>query len=62
MKSVPFPIDILINEGEEELKFGENRAANFIIYEKGKIRYVVINGFAVDMISGKGDIINGIIR
>jgi hypothetical protein len=62
MKSVPFPIDILINEGEEELKFGENRAANFIIYEKGKIRYVVINGFIVDTISGRGDVVNGLIR
>ncbi len=62
LQSVPFPIDILKNEEKDDPKFGENRAANFIIHENGDIRFVVINGFLIDLLSGKGDVLNGVVR
>jgi hypothetical protein len=62
LHSVPFPIDIAANNEEDEPEFGEDRAANFVIYADGKIRFVVINGFIVDLVSGKGNVLNGIIK
>jgi hypothetical protein len=62
LHSVPFPMDIVANDEEDEPEFGENRAANFTIHKDGKIRFVVINGFIVDLVSGKGAVLNGIIK
>ena len=62
LHSVPFPIDILTSDEEDDPGFGENRAANFIIHKDGDVRFVVINGFMIDLLSGKGDVVNGIVR
>jgi hypothetical protein len=62
LQSVPFPIDIVKSDEEEYPGFGETKAANFIIHDNGDIRFVVINGFIVDLLSGKGDVLNGIVR
>lgn len=61
-QSTTFPIDIVKNDEEDDFEFDENRAANFLVYQDGKIRFVVINGFLVDLESRKGDVINGMIR
>jgi len=61
-RSTTFPIDIVNHNAEDDFEFGENRAANFVVYQGGKIRFVVINGFMVDLESHKGDVINGMIR
>jgi hypothetical protein len=57
-----FPIDIVKNDEEDDFEFGENRAANFVVYQDEKIRFVVINGFMLDLESRKGEVMNGMIR
>ena len=61
-KASPFPIDILKNDERHDFEIGVNAAANFVVYQDGKIRFVVINGFIVDLESRKGDVLNGIVR
>lgn len=58
-----FPINILKKEEERnnnEIRIGS--PANFVIKDKDKIRYVVINGYVFDILKQEGEIYNGIIE
>jgi len=38
-----------------------NSPANFSLWDGNKIRFIVVNGFLLDLISGKGEVKNGLI-
>ncbi|MBN1637449.1 MAG: hypothetical protein JW866_00665, partial [Ignavibacteriales bacterium] len=58
-----FPINILTKENQKnnkEIRIGS--PANFIIKDKDKLRYAVVNGYVFDILKQKGEIYNGIIE
>lgn len=61
---VPFtelPINILISENDNSNEFMLGKRANFIIKKDEEIRYVVINGYPVDVKNFIGEVKNGLI-
>ena len=56
-----FPINIILNEQKFNNEIELDNPANFLIKDGDRIRFVVVNGFVFDLISGKNLIKNGLI-
>lgn len=59
LKYSKYPINICSEYTDYFSKLSINQPADFIIKENGKIRFLIINGFVYDLLSGKNTIING---
>ncbi len=59
IKSVKQPIDIIYENSEFSSEIGINKPANFVIMENNIVRFVVVNGYYIDLKSGKSTLING---
>lgn len=55
------PINIISENKEYNSSIGVGKFADFVIYDNGAVRFVIINGYAYDLRSDKSSIINGII-
>lgn len=56
-----YPIMVLSNETSYKSRIKLNSLADLVIYKENKVRFVVINGFIFDLLSGKNTILNGLI-
>jgi hypothetical protein len=55
------PINLIVNQPDFEPSFKLNGNANFIVMEKDKIKFTVVNGFIYDPVSRTNEIRNGLI-
>ena len=60
-KFTPFPINIVQNQDKALHPIEVEKDANFVIKEKEKVRFAVINGFVFDLITKKKSVHNAVI-